>query len=130
MSRPTRLFHHGLPGTRSDSALWENDDGPDIIALDWLAAPHLTSDTTRTVTAQFDPLPLPEALIHLIGFSLGAMPAPTIAAMRPARVTNDPPLSSSPWHTGHFAAQMAIAPVFRPPNTAGHEHNTHLGQIH
>lgn len=105
------LFYHGLPGAPDDAELLAHGAST---AVDWLAAlaPQVAFDAA--LVQQFDAKAPDGPAVHLIGFSLGAMAALTIAAARPERVAKVTLISpAGPWAQGRFADKMAGASVFK-----------------
>lgn len=99
------LYLHGLPGSAAELAI----AGVDL--------PVLGCD--QPSFAQLA-LSLPQGLLHLIGFSLGAACALRLAALAPEKVTRLTLISAAaPLELGAFLPQMAGRAVFRAATSHG-----------
>ena len=110
----TVVFCHGMPGSEADANLLRQaNPGTKVIAL------GLLEIKSAQVTPDLEAL-LDEALrhsnekhVHLVGFSIGAMVAIRLAAMRPDIVSQLTLISpAAPLSMGDFLPKMAGKPVF------------------
>lgn len=110
----TVVFCHGMPGSEADADLLRQaNPGTKIIAL------RLLENKSAQMTSDLEAL-LDEAVVqskekhvHLVGFSIGAMVAIKLAAMRPDMVSQLTLISpAAPLSLGDFLPKMAGKPVF------------------
>jgi len=108
------VFCHGIPGGPADAQiLRDGHPNADIAALEPLTGDPATWDAD--VLADFDRLVQRAGggPVHLVGFSIGAMIAISLAARRPQQVSQLTLVSAAgPLSLGDFLPDMAGRPIF------------------
>lgn len=110
----TVIFCHGMPGSTEDANLLRRTNpNAKIVPLKLLDVDPAQIDTGLQSSLDIFLEQSGQARVHLVGFSIGAMAAIKLAALRPEKVSRLTLISpAAPLSLGEFLPEMAGKPVF------------------